>query len=48
MREVLEAQAGLHIRQAEVVDLVFDEIEGIGNREQGTEKRASPASAICP
>jgi tRNA uridine 5-carboxymethylaminomethyl modification enzyme len=33
MREVLEAQAGLHIRQAEVVDLVID--EGIGNREQG-------------
>jgi tRNA uridine 5-carboxymethylaminomethyl modification enzyme len=26
MREVLEAQAGLHIRQAEVIDLVFDEI----------------------
>ena len=25
MREVLEGQAGLHIRQAEVVDLVFDE-----------------------
>ena len=26
MREVLEGQPGLHIRQAEVVDLVFDEI----------------------
>jgi tRNA uridine 5-carboxymethylaminomethyl modification enzyme len=37
MREVLEGQPGLHIRQAEVVDLVFDEIEGIGNREQGIE-----------
>jgi tRNA uridine 5-carboxymethylaminomethyl modification enzyme len=35
MREVLEGQPGLHIRQAEVVDLVID--EGIGNREQGTE-----------
>ena len=35
MREVLEGQAGLHIRQAEVVDLVID--EGTGNREQGTE-----------
>src|SRR6266567_799623 len=35
MREVLEAQPGLHIRQAEVVDLVID--EGTGNREQGTE-----------
>jgi tRNA uridine 5-carboxymethylaminomethyl modification enzyme len=42
MREVLESQAGLHIRQAEVVDLVFDELEGsevqgIGNREKGIE-----------
>ena len=35
MREVLEAQPGLHIRQAEVVDLVFDEREqGSGSREQ--------------
>jgi tRNA uridine 5-carboxymethylaminomethyl modification enzyme len=35
MREVLEAQPGLHIRQAEVVDLVFDEREqATGNREQ--------------
>ena len=33
MREVLEAQPGLHIRQAEVVDLVID--EGEGSREQG-------------
>src|SRR6201997_5384078 len=31
MREVLESQPGLHIRQAEVVDLVFDQ------RDQGTE-----------
>jgi tRNA uridine 5-carboxymethylaminomethyl modification enzyme len=31
MREVLESQPGLHIRQAEVVDLVFHE------RDQGTE-----------
>jgi len=38
MREVLEAQPGLHIRQAEVVDLVID--EGTGNREQGTENNA--------
>jgi tRNA uridine 5-carboxymethylaminomethyl modification enzyme len=30
MREVLEAQAGLHIRQAEVVDLVIDEGTGTG------------------
>ena len=34
MREVLEAQAGLHIRQAEVVGLVLEEREA-GNREQG-------------
>ena len=33
MREVLEAQPGLHIRQAEVVDLVFEEID----RDQGNE-----------
>jgi tRNA uridine 5-carboxymethylaminomethyl modification enzyme len=29
MREVLEGQAGLHIRQAEVVDLVIDDRDGI-------------------
>jgi tRNA uridine 5-carboxymethylaminomethyl modification enzyme len=34
MREVLEAQPGLHIRQAEVVDLVIEE-QGIWNVEQG-------------
>lgn len=34
MREVLESQPGLHIRQAEVVDLVID--EGKVNREEGT------------
>jgi tRNA uridine 5-carboxymethylaminomethyl modification enzyme len=34
MREVLEGQPGLHIRQAEVAGLVLD--EGRGNREQGT------------
>src|SRR5580658_7966216 len=40
MREVLESQPGVHIRQAEVVDLVIeDEGQGIGNREQGTEDR---------
>ncbi|MGA2806965.1 MAG: tRNA uridine-5-carboxymethylaminomethyl(34) synthesis enzyme MnmG [Terracidiphilus sp.] len=49
MREVLESQPGLHIRQAEVVDLVLEEgtgsrdegpgtrDEGPGDREQGTE-----------
>jgi tRNA uridine 5-carboxymethylaminomethyl modification enzyme len=35
MREVLEAQAGLHIRQAEVVDLVVEE-EGPGPGDVGT------------
>ena len=34
MREVLEAQPGLHIRQAEVVDLVIDEESG--NRDEGS------------
>ncbi len=36
MREVLEAQPGLHIRQAEVVDLVIED-QGTGAREQGVE-----------
>ena len=39
MREVLEAQPGLHIRQAEVVDLVMEEgpvSGGIGTRDVGT------------
>jgi tRNA uridine 5-carboxymethylaminomethyl modification enzyme len=41
MREVLEAQAGLHIRQAEVVDLVFDDREqgeGQGPRVEGQDE----------
>jgi tRNA uridine 5-carboxymethylaminomethyl modification enzyme len=33
MREVLEGQAGLHIRQAEVAGLILE--QGTGNREQG-------------
>src|ERR1700757_1851596 len=38
MREVLESQPGLHIRQAEVVDLVFEQEEpGPGTRDAGTE-----------
>jgi tRNA uridine 5-carboxymethylaminomethyl modification enzyme len=37
MREVLEGQKNLFIKQAEVVDLVFDEIEGVGSREGGVE-----------
>ncbi len=43
MREVLENQPGLHIRQAEVVDLVFDRDQGSGGRDQdegpGTRRR---------
>jgi tRNA uridine 5-carboxymethylaminomethyl modification enzyme len=34
MREVLESQPGLHIRQAEVVDLVIE--QGSGDRDQGS------------
>jgi tRNA uridine 5-carboxymethylaminomethyl modification enzyme len=44
MREVLESQPGLHIRQAEVVNLVFEEAsgeQGLGTRDErtGTRKR---------
>jgi tRNA uridine 5-carboxymethylaminomethyl modification enzyme len=38
MREVLEGQPGLHIRQAEVVDLVLEEQ---GTREQGTREQGN-------
>src|SRR6202522_435714 len=38
MREVLESQPGLHIRQAEVVDLVIE--EGSGTRDKGLGTRA--------
>jgi len=41
MREVLEGQRNLFIKQAEVVDLVFDEIEGVGDRGQGVEEQRS-------
>ncbi len=38
MREVLEAQPGLHIRQAEVVDLVIEDRDlGIGDQELDSE-----------
>jgi tRNA uridine 5-carboxymethylaminomethyl modification enzyme len=39
MREVLEAQPNLHIRQAEVVGLVFEEAGNKGTREQGTREQ---------
>src|ERR1700753_2521173 len=43
MREMLEGQAGLHIRQAEVIDLVFDQSreQGSGNREQKSREQGS-------
>jgi tRNA uridine 5-carboxymethylaminomethyl modification enzyme len=42
MREVLESQPGVHIRQAEVVDLVFEEREeGTGSREQEDERQGT-------
>ncbi|HEX3891284.1 MAG TPA: tRNA uridine-5-carboxymethylaminomethyl(34) synthesis enzyme MnmG [Terracidiphilus sp.] len=45
MREVLEGQAGLHIRQAEVVDLVFDEREqGSGNGDQNDKDQKTKGS----
>ena len=45
MREVLEGQAGLHIRQAEVVDLVIDDRDqGAGIRGQDVED-AGPSTA---
>jgi tRNA uridine 5-carboxymethylaminomethyl modification enzyme len=53
MREVLEAQQGLHIRQAEVVDLVIEEqgiieAQGIGNREPGVETSDSQPEVPRP
>ena len=44
MREVLEAQPGLHIRQAEVVDLVVE--EGSGIRDQGSENEGGGAEGV--
>src|SRR5581483_7776570 len=42
MREVLESQPGLHIRQAEVVDLVIDDRQqATGNREQEDTNRGT-------
>ena len=46
MREVLESQSGLHIRQAEVVDLVIE--EGSGIRDQGSENRDQALGAPEP
>ena len=46
MREVLESQPGLHIRQAEVVDLVIE--EGSETREQGTANRDQVGEVGAP
>ncbi len=49
MREVLESQPGLHIRQAEVVDLVIDDGEqGTGNKEQGTREQGTEGTEEIP
>ncbi len=55
MREVLEAQPGLHIRQAEVVDLVFDETgvrtgrdrAGIAGNRELRDRATSRGSTSC-
>jgi len=50
MREVLESQPGLHIRQAEVVDLVIEdrdqENEGLGTRDLGTREQGIEDAAL--
>jgi tRNA uridine 5-carboxymethylaminomethyl modification enzyme len=49
MREVLESQPGLHIRQAEVVDLVVDDREQrTGIRDQNPSSSNSAPFAILP
>jgi tRNA uridine 5-carboxymethylaminomethyl modification enzyme len=47
MRQVLESQPGLHIRQAEAVDLVIDdrEQENKGTREQENERTWDPTTS---
>src|SRR5271163_4323521 len=48
MREVLESQPGLHIRQAEVVDLVIDEGQGPGveGQDETRIQDEGPASSV--
>jgi tRNA uridine 5-carboxymethylaminomethyl modification enzyme len=47
MREVLEAQPGLHIRQAEVVNLVIeDRDQGSGIKEQKTEEQETEEQGL--
>jgi tRNA uridine 5-carboxymethylaminomethyl modification enzyme len=54
MREVLEAQPRLHIRQAEVVDLVFDEVDreqenkGTGGQESRGQKNEGTRGQELP
>ncbi len=47
MREKLESIKNLFIKQAEVVDLVFDEIEGSGIRAQGLREQESLIPNPC-
>jgi tRNA uridine 5-carboxymethylaminomethyl modification enzyme len=57
MREVLESQPGVHIRQAEVVDLVIEDrgqeqeepgTEGLGTEGPGTDPETKPMGAPGP
>ncbi len=49
MREVLESQPGLHIRQAEVVDLVIEDLDEMGSREKlGTRETTSAEPLELP
>jgi tRNA uridine 5-carboxymethylaminomethyl modification enzyme len=48
MREVLESQPGLHIRQAEVVDLVIEEDSSSGIRSQAPESGSPPHGPGAP
>jgi tRNA uridine 5-carboxymethylaminomethyl modification enzyme len=43
MREVLESQPGVHIRQAEVVDLVIEQGSGVGDQGSGN---AGPSTSL--
>ena len=46
MREVLEAQPGLHIRQAEVVDLVIQDGSGVRDQGSGGSEQGPDAEGI--
>ena len=48
MREVLEGQRNLFIKQAEVVDLVFDDVEGGENAGPSTSQRSAQEDTRLP